>query len=52
MQGLDIRLGRFILIPDIEPRLACTGVSTRQADVALGWQHWFSPQIDIRPEIA
>jgi hypothetical protein len=21
-------------------------------DGALGWQHWFSPQIEMRPEIA
>ena len=28
-----------------------TGVKTRYADAALGWQHWFSPQIEVRPEI-
>ncbi|MBV8090580.1 MAG: outer membrane beta-barrel protein [Alphaproteobacteria bacterium] len=28
-----------------------TGVATRYADVGLGWQHWFSPQVEIRPEV-
>ena len=28
-----------------------TGVATRYADFGLGWQHWFSPQIEIRPEV-
>ncbi len=28
-----------------------TGVATAYVDAALGWQHWFSPQIEIRPEI-
>ena len=29
-----------------------TGFATRYNNWALGWQHWFSPQIEIRPEIA
>jgi hypothetical protein len=29
-----------------------TTVKTRYVDVALGLQHWFSPQIELRPEIA
>src|SRR5262249_680624 len=29
-----------------------TSVKTRYVDAALGWQHWFSPQIELRPEIA
>jgi hypothetical protein len=28
-----------------------TGVATRYADVAFSWQHWFSPQIEVRPEV-
>jgi Putative beta-barrel porin-2, OmpL-like. bbp2 len=28
-----------------------TGVATRYAEFGIGWQHWFSPQIEIRPEI-
>jgi Putative beta-barrel porin-2, OmpL-like. bbp2 len=29
-----------------------TGTATRYTDVALSWQHWFSPQIEMRPEVA
>jgi hypothetical protein len=28
-----------------------TGVATAYSDVALSWQHWFSPQVEVRPEI-
>jgi hypothetical protein len=28
-----------------------TGVKTRYANFGLGWQHWLSPQIELRPEI-
>lgn len=28
-----------------------TGTKTRYLNFGLGWQHWFSPQIEIRPEI-
>jgi len=28
-----------------------TGVKTRYYDVGIGWQHWFSPQIEVRPEV-
>jgi hypothetical protein len=28
-----------------------TGTKTRYSDIGLGWQHWFSPQVEIRPEI-
>jgi hypothetical protein len=28
-----------------------TGVKTRYVDFGIGWQHWFSPQIEIRPEV-
>jgi hypothetical protein len=27
-----------------------TGYKTKYADVGLGWQHWLSPQIELRPE--
>jgi hypothetical protein len=27
-----------------------TGIKTRYVETGLGWQHWFSPQIEIRPE--
>ncbi|WP_024511706.1 outer membrane beta-barrel protein [Bradyrhizobium sp. ARR65] len=29
-----------------------TGVKTRYVETGIGWQHWFSPQIEIRPEIS
>ena len=29
-----------------------TTVKTRYVDAALSWQHWLSPQIEFRPEIA
>jgi hypothetical protein len=35
-----------------DPQGQRTGVATAYADVAFSWQHWFSPQIEIRPEIA
>lgn len=28
-----------------------TGVKTRYLNVGIGWQHWLSPQIELRPEI-
>src|SRR5262249_32556676 len=28
-----------------------TGTATRYVDAGLGWQHWFSPQVELRPEV-
>ncbi len=28
-----------------------TGVKTRYANFGVGWQHWFSPQLELRPEV-
>jgi hypothetical protein len=28
-----------------------TGTKTRYVDFGIGWQHWFSPQVEVRPEI-
>jgi hypothetical protein len=28
-----------------------TGTKTRYIETGIGWQHWFSPQIEIRPEV-
>jgi hypothetical protein len=28
-----------------------TGFATRYVDVGLGWQHWFGPQVEVRPEV-
>jgi hypothetical protein len=29
-----------------------TGIKTRYIETGVGWQHWFSPQIEIRPEVS
>jgi hypothetical protein len=29
-----------------------TGTKTRYVETGIGWQHWFSPQIEIRPEFS
>ena len=29
-----------------------TGVKTAYVETGLGWQHWFSPQIEMRPEFS
>jgi Putative beta-barrel porin-2, OmpL-like. bbp2 len=29
-----------------------TGTKTRYIETGLGWQHWFSPQIEMRPEVS
>jgi hypothetical protein len=29
-----------------------TGVKTDYVETGIGWQHWFSPQIEIRPEVS
>ena len=29
-----------------------TGAKTRYIETGIGWQHWFSPQIEIRPEVS
>jgi Putative beta-barrel porin-2, OmpL-like. bbp2 len=29
-----------------------TGTKTRYLEAGFGWQHWFSPQIEIRPEVS
>ena len=28
-----------------------TGTKTRYVEGGIGWQHWFSPQIEVRPEL-
>jgi Putative beta-barrel porin-2, OmpL-like. bbp2 len=28
-----------------------TGTKTRYVEFGMGWQHWYSPQVEIRPEI-
>jgi hypothetical protein len=29
-----------------------TGIKTAYLETGIGWQHWFSPQIEIRPEVS
>ena len=29
-----------------------TGTKTAYVETGIGWQHWFSPQIQIRPEVS
>jgi Putative beta-barrel porin-2, OmpL-like. bbp2 len=29
-----------------------TGIKTRYVETGIGWQHWFSPQIEMRPEVS
>jgi hypothetical protein len=47
-------LDNFSIRPEIykDPTGQRTGVPTTYHNLAFGWQHWFSPQIEIRPEIA
>jgi hypothetical protein len=28
-----------------------TGTKTRYTEFGIGWQHWFSPQVELRPEV-
>jgi Putative beta-barrel porin-2, OmpL-like. bbp2 len=47
------RLNNFTLRTEffMDPQGQRTGVATNYVDVALGWQRWLSPQIELRPEI-
>jgi hypothetical protein len=29
-----------------------TGTKTRYVETGIGWQHWYSPQIEVRPEVS
>ncbi len=29
-----------------------TGTKTRYVEFGIGWQHWFSPQVELRPEVS
>jgi hypothetical protein len=41
---------RFEWFDDVEGQR--TGIKTNYVETGLGWQHWFSPQIEIRPEFS
>jgi hypothetical protein len=47
-------LDNFSIRPEIykDPQGQRTGTPTTYHNFALGWQHWLSPQIEMRPEIA
>lgn len=47
-------LDNFSIRPEIyrDPQGQRTGTPTTYKNLALGWQHWFPPQIEVRPEIA
>jgi hypothetical protein len=47
-------LDNFSIRPEIyyDPQGQRTGTATTYRNLAFGWQHWYSPQVEIRPEIA
>ena len=47
-------LDNFSIRPEMywDPQGQRTGTATHYTNLAFGWQHWFSPQIEVRPEIA
>jgi hypothetical protein len=47
-------LDNFSIRPEVyrDPQGQRTGTPTTYHNFALGWQHWLSPQIELRPEIA
>jgi hypothetical protein len=47
-------LNNFSIRPEIykDEQGQRTGTATTYKNFALGWQHWFSQQIEVRPEIA
>jgi hypothetical protein len=47
---LDNISRRFEWFDDVEGQR--TETKTNYIETGLGWQHWFSPQIEIRPEFS
>jgi hypothetical protein len=47
-------LDNFSFRPEFywDPQGQRTGTAARYGNLAFGWQHWYSPQIEVRPEIA
>ena len=37
---------------DMEAQRTASAAPTRLVEFSVGWQHWLSPQIEIRPEVA
>lgn len=46
-------LNNFSLRPEIyyDPQGQRTGTPATYWEVSVGWQHWYSPQVEVRPEI-
>jgi hypothetical protein len=46
-------LNNFSFRPEIyyDPQGQRTGTAATYYEFSLGWQHWYSPQVEIRPEI-
>jgi len=46
-------LNNFSLRPEYyaDPQGQRTGTAADYWEISLGWQHWFSPQLEMRPEI-
>ena len=46
-------LNNFSFRPEIyyDPQGQRTGVAATYWEISFGWQHWFSPQIEVRPEV-
>ncbi|MBV8619790.1 MAG: hypothetical protein JOY84_13070, partial [Curvibacter sp.] len=47
-------LNNFSIRPEMffDPQGQRTGTAAHYTNLAFGWQHWFSPQVEVRPEIA
>jgi len=47
-------LNNFSIRPEMyfDPQGQRTGIATHYRNLAFGWQHWLSPQVELRPEIA
>ncbi len=47
-------LNNFSIRPELywDPEGQRTGTATHYGNFAIGWQHWYSPQLEVRPEIA
>jgi hypothetical protein len=46
-------MDNFSLRPEIyyDPQGQRTGTPATYWEISVGWQHWFSPQIEVRPEL-
>jgi len=46
-------LNNFSLRPEFywDPQGQRTGTAARYGNLAIGWQHWWSPQLEARPEV-